>query len=423
MTSSLRARAIALALVALVVAGVAFAASAGGFLGPAASNRPSGGEVAVASSGTPGDSGGSLSPGAGSESPSASLSPSPEPTPVNAVAPLDGLLTTPARAKLPVIAVMIDDLSPARLQSGFSSASVVWQAPAEGGIPRYMMMFQENTPLDVGPVRSARYYYIAWAAEWRAAYVHAGGSPQALATLRAQGQGQLVYDANQFFNGAYFRRITTKFPPHNLYTTGKQLRQLATKVKAKPPAATPVWRFAADAPLEARPVGGTIETDYLANHIVYKYDQATNTYKRFVSLFPKQQVDPSTKVAIAPKNVVVMLMQFGPLGDDTAHHRLEAKVVGQGTAWIATNGKTIKGKWRKKSLTSPTLFYDAAGHQVTLTAGQTFVQVMKTTDVVKVKDGKVPPPPSPSPSPSPSAFRLAPDPAWDLPRPNFGIVA
>ena len=93
-----------------------------------------------------------------------------------------------------------------------------------------MMMFQENTPEDVGPVRSSRYYYIAWAAEWRAAYVHAGGSPQALATLRAQGHGQLVFDANQFYNGAYFRRITTKAPPHNLYTTGRQLRQLATKV-------------------------------------------------------------------------------------------------------------------------------------------------------------------------------------------------
>ena len=420
MTSSLRARAIALALIAVVVAAVAFAASAGGFLGPAASLSPSASQVAVASSGTPGES---ASPSAepGSQSPSPSPSPSPEPTPVNAVAPLDGLLTTPARAKLPVIAVMIDDLSPARQQSGFSSASVVWQAPAEGGIPRYMMMFQENTPGDVGPVRSARYYYIAWAAEWRAAYVHAGGSPQALATLRAQGQGQLVYDANQFFNGAYFRRITTKFPPHNLYTTGKQLRQLATKVKAKPPAAAPVWRFAPDAPLEARPVGGTLETDYLANHIIYKYDRATNTYQRFVSGFPKQQVDPSTKVAVAPKNVVIMLMQFGPLGDDTKHHRLEAKVLGQGTAWIATNGKTIKGTWRKKSLTSPTLFYDAAGHQVTLTAGQTFVQVMKTTDFVKVKDGKVPPPPNPSPSPS--AYRMAPDPAWDLRRPTFGIVA
>jgi hypothetical protein len=422
MTSSVRARAIALGLVAVVVAGVVFAVTAGGLFGPAASTGPSGSQVAAGSSGAPSDTGASLSPGV--ESPSAEItpspSPSPAPTPVMAVAPLDGLLTTPAKAKLHPIAVMIDDLSPARLQSGFSAASVVWQAPAEGGIPRYMMIFQENTPGDVGPVRSARSYYIDWAAEWKAAYVHAGGSPQALATLRTKGRGQLVYDANQFYNGAYFRRITTKAPPHNLYTTGKQLRQLATKVGATKAPGGPVWRFAPDAPLELRPVGGTIETDYLANHIVYKYDRVTNTYKRFVTGFPKQQVDPSTKKTIAPKNVVVMLMKFAPLNDGSNHHRLEATVTGSGTAWIATNGHTIKGTWRKKSLTAPTLFYDAAGHQVTLTAGQTFVQVMKTTDVVKIKDGKASPPPSPSPSPS--GFRISPSPLTDLRRLESAVL-
>ncbi|TMG26425.1 MAG: DUF3048 domain-containing protein, partial [Chloroflexi bacterium] len=61
---------------------------------------------------------------------------------------------------------------------------------------------------------------------------------------------------------------------------------------------------------------------------------------------------------------------------------------GSGPAWIATNGKTVKGTWRKKSLTAPTLFYDASGRPVTLTAGQTFVQVMKTTDLVLITAGK-----------------------------------
>jgi Protein of unknown function (DUF3048) N-terminal domain/Protein of unknown function (DUF3048) C-terminal domain len=423
MTSSLRARAIALGLVAVVVAGVVFIASTSGLFSPAASSGASASQVAVGSSGAPSASGASPSVEAGSPSPEITPSPTPEPTPVMAVAPLDGLLTTPAKAKLHPIAVMIDDLSPARLQSGFSSASVVWQAPAEGGIPRYMMIFQENTPPgDVGPVRSSRYYYIAWAAEWRAAYIHAGGSPQALATLRAQGHGQLVFDANQFYNGAYFRRITTKAAPHNLYTTGKQLRQLATKVGATKAPAGPVWKFAPDAPLEQRPVGGTIETDYSYNHIVYKYDRVSNTYLRFVTGFAKQQTDPSTKVAVAPKNVIVMLMKFGPLNDGSNHGRLEATVTGKGTAWISTNGITIKGTWRKKSLTAPTLFFDAAGHAVTLTAGQSFVQVMKTTDIVKFKAGKAPPPPDQNPSPSPSGYRMSPSPTDDLLRPSFGVL-
>src|SRR3989442_533073 len=136
----------------------------------------------------PGSPTASPSPG----TPSVSPGPSASPGPVLVGAPLDGLLVSPAAAAQHPIACMIDDLSAARPQSGFSDASVVWQAPAEGGIPRYMLVLQERTPKSVGPVRSARYYYIAWAAEWRAVYCHAGGAPQARQTLGDQGRGQLV---------------------------------------------------------------------------------------------------------------------------------------------------------------------------------------------------------------------------------------
>ena len=395
-----------LALIAIVGGALAANALLGG---PGPSPTPVGSGVASVPS--PSASGSaSTSPG---ESPTPSPTPTPVPTPVLVPAPLDGVLVSPALAKQHPIAVMIDDLSPARPQSGFSDASVVWQAPAEGGIPRYMMIFQERTPKDVGPVRSSRLYFIEWAAEWKAAYVHAGGSPQALSTLRAKGAGQWVYNIDQFRWGAYFRRIPTRFAPHNLYTTGKDLRQLAKRAGATASAHKAVWTFAPDAPLEARPVGGRIEADYQDNVIVYRYDRATNTYQRSVSV-EGRQVDAGTKKKVAPKNVVIMRMVFGPLGDDTHHHRLEAQVTGSGVAWIATNGKTIKGTWRKKSATAPTLFYDKNGKQVTLTVGQTFVQVMKTTDRVVIKDGTVPPStgsPSPSPSASPSAW----SPLWAVP--------
>jgi hypothetical protein len=337
-----------------------------------------------------------------SPSPSATATPVPTATPTPAPslvpAPLTGRLVTEAVAERHPVAVMVDDLSPARPQSGFSAASVVWQAPAEGGIPRYMMVFQENTPGDVGPVRSSRYYYIAWAAELRAVYAHAGGSPQALATLRTQGQGQLVYNADEFRWGGSFRRIPTRSSPHNLYTTGKQLRALVAAVHAKDGPITWPWRFAADAPLARRPVGGRIQVSYLANVIRYDYDRLTNTYLRSVSVEGKQ-IDASTKQRVAPKNVIVMQMRFGPLDDGSHKHRLEANVVGSGKAWIATNGTTIQGTWKKTSLKAPTQFFDRNGNVVTLTVGQTFVQVMKTTDPIKFVAGAKPPPPKPGPQP------------------------
>ena len=308
---------------------------------------------------------------------------------------------TPAVAAQHPIAVMIDDLSAARPQSGLSSASVVWQAPAEGGIPRYMAIFQETLPKNIGPVRSSRYYYIAWAAEWRAVYAHAGGSPGAKATLKAKGNGQYVYNVDEFRYSGTFFRITTRRPPHNLYTTGPKLRATGKHAGAKDQASKPVWKFAPDAPLEARPYGGTITVTYPYNTIRYAYDRSTNTYLRSVT-GEKKQTDAATGVRIAPKNVVVMRMHFGPLNDGhPGAPRLEADVVGSGTAWISTNGRTIKGTWKKPAVTKPTKFYDASGKEVTLTIGQTFIQVVPAGYPLSFKAGSAQPPATPVPSATP----------------------
>jgi len=171
---------------------------------------------------------------------------------------------------------MVDDYRDARPQSGFSDASVVWHAPAEGGIPRYMLLFGEGEPPAVGPVRSARHYFIAWAAEWRAMYVHVGGSPLALRTLRSEdGRGGLVYDADQLrYGGTYLWRIRERAAPHNVYTDFAALRALLERVGAADAVATapppaPVWQFGPDAPEARRPEGGRIEVPYPANRVVY----------------------------------------------------------------------------------------------------------------------------------------------------------
>ena len=334
----------------------------------------------------------------GSPAPSASAAPSvatptPLPGPTLVPAPLDGVLVSPEAAAKHPIAVMVDDLFPARPQSGFSHASVVWQAPAEGGIPRYMLVFQENIPELVGPVRSARSYYIAWAAELHAVYAHAGGSPQALRTLREQGSGQLVYNADDFHFGSTYWRVRDRLSPHNLYTDGEHLRALIQSVGATDQEVESAWSFAPDVAAAHRPRGGRIEFGYSANHIRYDYDWRTNTYLRSVS-GEGEQIDASNGARVAPRNVVVMLMHFGPLRDGSGKGRLEADAIGGGTAWIATNGRTIVGTWRKASLTEPTQFFDSHGRQVVLTVGQTFINVLETGSTVTVEAG-TPPPPAP----------------------------
>ena len=339
--------------------------------------------------------------------PTPAPTPTPVPTPVMVPDPMTGLMVTEAQASRHVVAVMIDDQADARPQSGLSDASIVWQAPAEGGIPRYVALFQAGNPAAVGPIRSSRLYFIAWAAEWNAVYLHVGGSPQAMALLKtAQGRGQVVWNADEFrWGGAYMWRIKERFAPHNVYTDVKHMQLLVKKVGAAfTMTYKPFWQFAPDAPLEQRPVGGAIVVPYPANLITYKYDRATNTYVRTVSV-EGPQVDAGTKVRIAPKNVVVLAMSFAPLNDGSKKHRLEAQFVGTGTAWISTNGITVKGTWKKASITAPTLLFGPGGKPVTLTAGQTFVNVVGIGTAVKFTAGKPLAPPVASPSPS-----LAPSP-------------
>lgn len=323
------------------------------------------------------------------------------PPPIQLVpAPLTGLLVTPEAAARHPIAVMVDDQSDARPQSGFNSASIVWQAPAEGGIPRYMMIFQDTVPEGVGPVRSSREYYIEWAAEWDALYAHAGGSPQALDTLAAKGNGQWVWNAEAFrWEGRYMWRTTDRFPPHNLYTDGEHLRALAKRLGADDEPMQPVWLFAPDASRMDRPRGGSIRIGYPTEIVTYRYDVTTNTYRRYINDSKTPQRDRAGGQLVAPKNVVVLRMDFGPLNDGHPQkHRLEAQNVGKGVAYISTNGYTIKGQWRKASPTAPTLLFDGDGNPVVLTAGQTFINVIDTSIyyTLAIKPGQPPfwiPPP------------------------------
>lgn len=318
--------------------------------------------------------------------------PTPEPTPVTVSAPLTGLPVSPNAATWHPIAVMVDDHRDARPQSGFNAAAVVWQAPAEGGIPRYMLIFQDSLPTAVGPVRSARQYYIDWASEWNAVYVHVGGSPEAMATLRAEGRGQLVWNADEFrYGGTYLWRVTDRASPHNVYSDAEHLRQLVAAVGATDGPIEPAWAFGPGVAGEARPVGTTLTVTYPYETVTYRYDAATNTYRRYIDGATEPQIDAADGRVASPANVVILRMRFGALNDGHPEkHRLDAEDVGSGEAIVSTNGRIVVGTWKKDSITGPTLLFGPDGTPVTLTAGQTFVQVIALSYPYEATEGAVP---------------------------------
>ena len=390
---------------AIVIVGGAVLAS--GALGPrAASPTPT--LVAAVSPSPPSASGSATPTAAPSATATPVPTPSPTPTPPPVAATTDGVWLPASEAALATrhpVAVMIDDQALTRPQSGLASANIVWQAPAEGGIPRYMAIFQTTEAPAVGPVRSSRLYFVAWASEWKATYAHAGGAPNALAYLQAN-NGKTIYNADEFRWGPYFWRITTRFAPHNLYTSTASLFKLEARLEATAPQTTSPYTFEDDALPALRPVSGSIVVPYLANRISYTYDPATNRYQRAVT-GAKVQVDAGTNQPVAPANVVVLFMPVGPLANapgastNAEKHRLEVGYVGHGSALVFNDGQVVKAVWTKASMTAPTLLTYASGPQagqpVPLVRGQIFFQVVATGTTIAYHIGSLPPPPLPGP--------------------------
>jgi hypothetical protein len=379
-------------LVALVGGGVLLVASRPA---PAAAvvsgTEPSAATALASTAPAPTDPPADATPGA-----SASLSPSSSATP-EVHEDLSGIATTPDLAHRYPIAVMIDDSPAARQQSGLSAASIVWQAPAEGGIPRYMAIFQSGTPAKIGPVRSARLYFVRWAAEWKAVYLHAGGPPPLRAFLA--GKQSLVLDVP----GRATRRVTFRAAPHNLYADGRGLRSFSEKAKRATsahlaydptePGRLQPFRDAA-AELDRGPGGGTIRVTYTSERVSYQYDRGSNTWLRSVD--GREQHDAlatsnrgngtiGAGPRIAPTTVVVMVVPIrrSKTIEGPALGRLEADSIGTNTAWVFADGRVTKATWRKRTPTDRTRFLDSAGREIVLPRGQVFIQVVPQASAAK----------------------------------------
>ena len=122
-----------------------------------------------------------------------------------------------------VFSVMIDNHEEAWPPTGIDQAFLVIEAPVEAGISRMLAFFSEEQTVDqIGPIRSARPYYLGWAAELDAMYVHVGGSNAALDQIASGG----IFDMNQYWWGEYFWRANgNRYAPHNVFTSTESLRE------------------------------------------------------------------------------------------------------------------------------------------------------------------------------------------------------
>jgi hypothetical protein len=287
--------------------------------------------------------------------------------------PLSGrMVTEQSLTTRPVTAVMIENSPDARPQSGLKQAAVVYEAVAEGGITRFLVLYQDDRPELIGPVRSLRPYYVDWAAGYDAAVAHVGGSARSLEMIRSGGYG---LDIDQFFNGNSYYRASDRYAPHNVYTTSDRLDALISSKGKASSIFTPFTRQ--DTPTERpAPTASSIDIPVStgAYAVNYVYQPDSNTYRR--SLGGAIHTDRE-KGDIAPDVVVALSAPQTRVFEDG--YRESYEVIGSGKAVIFQNGQHIVGQWSKPDARASLRLLDASGADIALNRGQTWITVVPNT--------------------------------------------
>lgn len=306
--------------------------------------------------------------------------PAPRPAPQVITSTLTGLPISDSTINdRPVTAVMIENSQSARPQSSLDQAGVVFEAVAEGGITRFVALFQDTAPDYIGPVRSVRPYYLQWLMGFDAAVAHVGGSPQALQDIKKWG----VKDLDQFYNGGTYHRISSRAAPHNVYTSMASLNALEAKKGFGKPNYTGFARKAATpstAP-NASSIDFTISSALYNVH--YDYDKTTNAYKRFEGGAAHMSVNGAgVQTQNTPKVVIGLVMPKGIEADDL---HTSYQTLGSGQAYIFQDGTVTVGTWHKADASTNFTFTDQAGAPVKLNAGQTWLTALGSAGSILYK--------------------------------------
>ncbi len=324
--------------------------------------------------------------------------------------PLNGeLLTKAQKAKWETrrpLGVMIENHKDARPQSGLSSADVIYEAVAEGGITRFLAIFYCKDASYIGPVRSARIYFIRLLQEYGndPLYAHVGGAntpgpADALGYIRTLGWG-LYNDLNQFavpfpYYWRDYERLPGRVTEHTVYSSTSKLWQYA-KEKRK---LTNVdekgkkwdenftkWTFKDDVKLEERGAVAKIDFGFWNSFasdfaVVWNYDKARNTYKRDNGGVP--HMDKNSGKALETKNVIVLFADESQAYDGYEGGHILYDVVGKGKALVFQDGKATEAAWNKLDEETHIKFTDAkTGLEIPMVRGQVFIEILPTGNKV-----------------------------------------
>lgn len=271
--------------------------------------------------------------------------------------------------------VIVENSKDARPQSGLVDADIVYETMAEGGIPRFIALYHKNDSKKIGPVRSARPYFLDIAIENNLPFAHCGYSEEAQKRIQKENLPSL----NEFiYSKAYWRDKSRKYE-HSLYTSSDKLREI---IKEKNIIVNPKTFL-------------KFSEDYWANNnlsnansVVLKLNRYYNTsyiykdglYYKYMSDI--QCLNKDDNKPLVTNNIIVQVTDI-ILQKDGLH--IDVRLTGEGECYILSSGKFIKCKWYKKGPTSNTIFLDEQNNEIPLSPGKTFWNIIDKKSQIVVK--------------------------------------
>jgi hypothetical protein len=310
---------------------------------------------------------------------------------------------------------MVENHVEARPQSGLSSADVVYEAVAEGGITRFLAVFYCQDAPFVGPVRSARVHFMTMLREYGEypLYGHVGGAncdpesgsgcangakADALGLVQKLEWGS-YNDMNQFsvpfpYYWRDYDRLPDRATEHTVYTSTAKLWDYAklkrelTNVDSEDVSwdkTFETWKFADDAEVAKRGIVNKIQLGFwnsFANEfsVVWNYDKTKNTYLRTNG--GKLHLDKNTNKPLDAKNIIAVFAKESPANDGYEGGHILYQLIGEGDALVFQNGKSIKATWKKETAESRMKWYDENDKEISLVKGKVFVEIQPIGNTV-----------------------------------------
>lgn len=254
-------------------------------------------------------------------------------------APLTGM---PVDSELThrVIGVMINNLKAARPQSGLLEADIVYEVLAEGEITRLVALYHSKQPNLIGPVRSARPYYIDLITGYDGVIAHVGGSQAAYAKLR---NNNIAYIDDITKSAGAFWRVDYRYPPHNTYVSYSNLQKAMTAFGYRSEGKLPLLKFYDNAQIVTGEPSEQVRIKYFSSYVVdYIYEPVKRQYHRSINGLAHTDLESGQQ--LTAKNILVIRTSHQVL--DSAGRRA-IDVTGPGTGYLFQNGVAREVKWKR----------------------------------------------------------------------------